>query len=391
MALYVIMRMESMGSVNGAALMQIFVSYRSLDRNLVNMLVTDLTDMGHTVWYDQELEGGQQWWDRILENIRRCDALVFAMTPSSLESYPCQLEYTYANALHKPILPVKLADHIKYEILPVILQTRQVIDYTHRDVDSFKKLLSALQNTPAAPPLGDTLPTPPPAPISPLAAVRTKIDSPVLTFEQQTAILHQLKGFLYDPEQGSSARELLHRLEQHPTLLASVLRDIQAVLAAPPPAAPVPNVPPPAPVTTQPDSTPSPAAPPAEQTPPAFQLQEGETIIRSLVVDVLVSAMSGLPGRGPFTINIPWVENPRVHLTNRRLVLISKYAPHEVFELPLQEITDLKKKLWQLMTPTIRIETRTLGYCEIALFSVYPAYGNREEFIELIQKAKGQG
>ncbi|MBZ0307211.1 MAG: toll/interleukin-1 receptor domain-containing protein, partial [Anaerolineae bacterium] len=72
--------------------MKIFVSYRSINRALVEGLISDLKDMEHEVWYDQELEGGQKWWDNILHQIRAAELLIFAMTPQSLESRPCQLE-----------------------------------------------------------------------------------------------------------------------------------------------------------------------------------------------------------------------------------------------------------------------------------------------------------
>lgn len=116
--------------------MKIFVSYRSTDRAVVTQLVSDLADMGHDVWYDQELEGGQFWWENILDNIRTADLLVFALTPRSLELYPCQLEYNYANALRRHIIPVMLAEGVTYSLIPAVLQERQIVPYVKRDIDS---------------------------------------------------------------------------------------------------------------------------------------------------------------------------------------------------------------------------------------------------------------
>jgi hypothetical protein len=208
----------------------IFVSYRSVNRALVEEFVTDLESMGHSVWFDKHLEGGQKWWDNILLQIQQSDLLLFALTPQSVDSYPCQLEYTYANALKRHILPVLLVEGVKITLLPVVLQERQIVDYTRRDKAAFIALSKALAECPPAPALPHPLPKAPDAPISPMAALKTQIDAPTLTFEQQTALLYQLKNYLPNPEHGSEARVLLERLSNHPSLLAAILRDIQAAL-----------------------------------------------------------------------------------------------------------------------------------------------------------------
>lgn len=210
--------------------MKVFVSYASANRPLVNDLVKDLIDMNYDVWYDQALTGGQKWWDNILEHLRWCDTVVFALTQESLDSYPCQLEYTYANALGKHIVPVVLTEGIRYRELPSVLQLRQVVDYQQRSIDSFKRLVTALRDLPETPPLPDPLPDPPKEPISPLADIRAQLTSPNLTYEQQVSILHQLKGFMDNPQYMADARSLMLRLNEHPRLFAAVMRDVEAIL-----------------------------------------------------------------------------------------------------------------------------------------------------------------
>ena len=61
--------------------MQIFISYSSKNRDLVRTLAADLKALGHDVWFDVELTGGQLWWDNILDQIRGCDLLIAALTP----------------------------------------------------------------------------------------------------------------------------------------------------------------------------------------------------------------------------------------------------------------------------------------------------------------------
>src|SRR5579862_6729929 len=145
----------------------IFISYRSQNRTLVEPLADDLNGIGHTAWFDKELSGGQVWWEEILERIRACDVLIFALTPESLESSPCKLEYTYAISLGKPILPVMLTN-VNLHTLPPALSVLQVVDYQRRDKGATMSLSRALHNFPISVSLPDPLPVPPEAPISPL-------------------------------------------------------------------------------------------------------------------------------------------------------------------------------------------------------------------------------
>jgi hypothetical protein len=69
--------------------MIILVSYSRKNRGLIDQLVDRLSEMGHTVLYDQQILAGQAWWDKILEDIRACNVFVYALSPEYLDSYPC--------------------------------------------------------------------------------------------------------------------------------------------------------------------------------------------------------------------------------------------------------------------------------------------------------------
>ena len=43
-----------------------FISYARDHQDVVRTLEQDLKDDGHETWFDQNLEGGQQWWNEIL-------------------------------------------------------------------------------------------------------------------------------------------------------------------------------------------------------------------------------------------------------------------------------------------------------------------------------------
>jgi hypothetical protein len=57
---------------------RIFVSYARRDRDAVDLLLQDMRRARHDVWVDEELTGGQSWWDTILGTIRGADLFVVA-------------------------------------------------------------------------------------------------------------------------------------------------------------------------------------------------------------------------------------------------------------------------------------------------------------------------
>ncbi len=407
--------------------MKIFVSYRSTDRAAVSQLVNDLVDMGHEVWYDQEVEGGQLWWQNILDNIRGADLLIFALTPRSLNSYPCQLEYNYANALRRHIIPVTLAEGITYSLLPAVLQERQIVPYVKRDIDSYKVLASAIRRLPAAPPLPVPLPDAPSAPLSPLASAREHVTKPTLSYEEQAALLYQLNSYLGHEEYDSDARGLLERLSQHPTLYATVLRDIDTALKTPPPAPqyePPPEFPDPfadAPpiavpaVLQQPARQPAPPAAVNEASTPAsatqdapanapnqyaaLELRAGESLIAEYKVSFMggtlatmaisAVAITALVGAAMIagTAAARKARERRLAVTSQRLVfqppMGSKDPPMEI------ELGNIAKidKAFKLGDPTIKINTRTGEDAQFSLVVGGVGYGNREAFIKVVQQA----
>jgi hypothetical protein len=209
----------------------VFISYKSGDRPAVSALASWLGERLFTVWFDQQLVGGQSWWDEILRNIRAADIFIFALTPAALHSLPCQLEYTYAHALGKRVLPVMLADGVDPRLLPPALQQIQLVDYREPEASGWPRLTAALGGLPPAGALPNPLPTPPSAPISPLGALKERIDATALSAQDQAYILVELKGLLAAPETADGALQLLHQFRSHPTLLAKYVDEITLLTA----------------------------------------------------------------------------------------------------------------------------------------------------------------
>ena len=82
------------------------------------------------MWYDQEIRGGDPWWQDILRRIREFDVFLFVLSKNSLASKPCLTELSYARALGLPVLPVQVGSVGNLRLTPVA--DIQVIDYRER-------------------------------------------------------------------------------------------------------------------------------------------------------------------------------------------------------------------------------------------------------------------
>jgi TIR domain len=213
-------------------MLQVFVSYSRDSEALVKALVADLDELGHGVWFDKDLVGGQAWWDQILGRIRACDVLVFVLDEKSLASGACRAEWLYAAALGKTILPVLVADGVSSNLLPPALQQTHFIDYRRQDRQAALRLARALADSPLAGALPDPLPAAPDLPISYLGRLGYEIDAPeMLGRERQSALLVDLKRALRDAETRADAQALLRRMRKRHDLLMTVGEEIDELFA----------------------------------------------------------------------------------------------------------------------------------------------------------------
>jgi hypothetical protein len=232
---------------------KVFVSYSSVDRPLVAAIVADLEAAGYEVWFDQELSGGQAWWDVILDKVRSSDVIVFAVTDAAVASHACRAEAAYAAALGKTVIPLRLTD-VAPDAAPSALQQVQWIDYRNPDRASAFALVRSVNNATTRP-LPDPLPDPPPVPLSYLADLVDKVDTPsVLTLENQLAIVFAFRQLVAQERDPTKLIDLLARFRQRDDLLAKVAVDIDMLIAQLTPAAPS--------VSPTPKAAPPPRRPP---------------------------------------------------------------------------------------------------------------------------------
>lgn len=258
--------------------MQVFISYARNDRSIAESVRRDLTRALGSVWIDDELTGGQAWWDTILLNIRTCDLFVFLLSPDSLRSRACQSELRYALQSRRPLLPVMVAP-VSVQLAPREIADTQIVDYRERTADSAVALITAASRQPAAPPTPDPLPESPPPPLSYMNPYREQIQADGLPYQEQTQLMFALKGHLHVEEEQETARGLLMELRKRPDIVESVGREIDDLLRnAPEPvwaastASPLSERPP-----TAVHDTSTSQAPPRVLTPPAVIGQVGAT------------------------------------------------------------------------------------------------------------------
>ncbi|MBW0015674.1 sensor domain-containing protein [Mycobacterium sp.] len=191
--------------------MAVFVSYSSQDRSALDALLAALRRGQQQVWFDQELGGGDAWWAKICEQIRSCDVFIIALSNNWLRSKPSQAELRYAQALGRPILPVRIGAVDSMRVNPVA--TLQIIDYRDPSVEAGIQLVTAVHALQAKPqPLPDPLPEEPPVPFGYITRMGNVLAEKELSPQQQLQLLVELRSGLEEDGDDPSARSDIAQL-----------------------------------------------------------------------------------------------------------------------------------------------------------------------------------
>jgi hypothetical protein len=209
--------------------MKIFVSYAREDFAFAETLRNDLASLGHSVWIDQLLLGGQEWWDEILQHIRDCEVFVLAVSPNSIESEPCLLELRYADAVRRPFLPAMVLKTDPNYFPPEIMHA-QYVDYTQSSKESLIALVASISAVPAPRELPDPLPPPPSMPQSPLYEVRRLIAlSDELDRQRQLYLVDTLQRHYSNPKLKDDVLELKSQFRQRGDIMVDVLARLEQI------------------------------------------------------------------------------------------------------------------------------------------------------------------
>ena len=86
----------------------VFVSYSHADSHIVYPIIKELYDSGILLWYDEGIDVGEEWPQKIADRILNCSRFMLFVSPAAIKSNHVRQEINYANSKHKPILPIHL-------------------------------------------------------------------------------------------------------------------------------------------------------------------------------------------------------------------------------------------------------------------------------------------
>ena len=211
---------------------RILLSYAREDAAVVAEMAADLRALDHEVWLDQDLGGGQDWWDEILARIRWCDAFLPVLSAAALRLRACTSERVYGVALDRPVLPVAVGDLGPEGLLDEDLARRQRISYRAGSKPSTLRLLAAVHRLAPAPPLPDIDPTPPPAPMAYFGVLRAELDgSASIDFDRQLVLLGRLSAESEDTDRHPEILALVEIFMARREIAAYVQRQLDVLLA----------------------------------------------------------------------------------------------------------------------------------------------------------------
>lgn len=153
--------------------MKLFISYSRVDTQFTYGYVARLRRMfpGSGVWFDEELHGGDNWWNAILDQIEFCDIFIYLLSNESLMSPYCRAELAEAQRLQKRIITVMVRPRTK---IPPELSDIQYVDMKNGvdDPDALTNMSRAINYQ------RDNVPNPLLSPLWELRTPRPSSDEP---------------------------------------------------------------------------------------------------------------------------------------------------------------------------------------------------------------------
>lgn len=207
--------------------MIIYVSYNSRDQELAQALAIELGLIGHDVQFEQKQLGGQARWQDVFASIEACDLFLLVVSRDTLESYSAHLEYSYAYALNKRILPV-LVEDINPSALPLQLTAIEPIFWRPGEHSS-RILITALEELPP-PAVPSRLPPLRPDLVVPFAHLRNEMSNLPAEFQTQKRIFNNLREFLEREDTFFNASSVLRLLQMHPNTIPEIAREVELML-----------------------------------------------------------------------------------------------------------------------------------------------------------------
>ena len=116
---------------------KVFISYAREDQEFALRLAGDLDAHGVTVWIDTGIQSGEEWSQKLEEELEKSNTLVLVVSPDSKKSRFVRKELIFAIENEKHIIPV-----IHRTCSWLLIADLQRIDFTGDYDESFAKLRS---------------------------------------------------------------------------------------------------------------------------------------------------------------------------------------------------------------------------------------------------------
>ncbi|MEM9953916.1 MAG: toll/interleukin-1 receptor domain-containing protein [Chloroflexota bacterium] len=125
-------------------MVKIFISYSRVDIEAVKQFA-ELLGYGCDVWYDTGIVGGEDWWERIISEIDKCEFYIYLLSRDSIESEYCEKELNYALENRKHIIPVRIRDRTR---IPDEISHLQLINtFGDKMTDGMSRIYGAILKT----------------------------------------------------------------------------------------------------------------------------------------------------------------------------------------------------------------------------------------------------
>jgi hypothetical protein len=215
---------------------RVFLSYPRTSRATVEALAHHLRRCGFDTYFDEQLSGGQPWWEELLDHIEVCDVFMPVLAADYIESVPCRSEAEFAEALGRPIIPVAVEPDIPLRMFPPRIVNTHCVSFDARDTGTWFDVVRALNNTPPAPPPPTPRPPRPPTPVTYLTDLADRVHfAGELTRQEQVLLLEDLKARYHGD---ADVRALTRRFADRTDLYQHVALQVAALLNQVPAGAP---------------------------------------------------------------------------------------------------------------------------------------------------------
>ncbi|MGA5462844.1 TIR domain-containing protein [Mycobacterium sp. NPDC050041] len=213
--------------------MRVFVSCAPADRALAEQVSRELSHAGHSVWFDGDISGAEQWWRRCIDGVRDADVFLTLWTANLAAARPATALLQHADALGRPVLAVRFGQVDRPGFGPTV----KVLEFGDGALASTVQAMAQQTG-----PWPSTQAPPPPWPFGYLGSLREFAAAPALPGYEQQQLLARLQAASGEDGQYPVVRDevaaIVAGLRTRPDLDPALRPQLDALSPAPEQAAP---------------------------------------------------------------------------------------------------------------------------------------------------------